>query len=226
MEPPVKHDIRALTDSDSDAGKICQLWQTIFPKWPIDPQRLGRLLYGLPGHHYIHEKGFCLSFLEDGKHGKIAAVGVLTEYRGKGLGTALVETARAGLRRAADENGEELSSLEIGSMAPRFWPQMPVDFPPEVGRFFLNRGIYVTFPTHRSQRRCTYGMAGFQKSENPPGSRDLFRDIRASIAPPEILEKVSKTNIKFVPWSAELYEECMAKQRANFVSLLPNSLFK
>lgn len=142
MESPAKHDIRNLTDSEDDFGKICQLWQTIFPKWPIDPQRLGRLLYGLPGLHYIHEKGFCLSFLDDGKHGKIAAVGVLPEYRGKGLGIALMETAQAGLRRAAcEDGGGGLSLLEIGSLAPRFWPQVPVDFPPEVGQFFLNRGI-------------------------------------------------------------------------------------
>lgn len=32
------------------------------------------------------------------------------------------------------------------------------------------------------------------------------------------MERVSKTNIKFTPWSPELYEECMAKQNELFVS--------
>jgi beta-N-acetylhexosaminidase len=78
--------IRDLTNSDEDFEKIWQMWQTIFPKWPIERQRMEKILRQLPGQHYIYEKGFCLSFLTDGSHGKIAAVGVLPEYRGKGLG--------------------------------------------------------------------------------------------------------------------------------------------
>lgn len=133
--------IRQFTDSDEDFEKIWQLWQTIFPKWPIEHQRLEKILHQLPGHHAIHEKGFCLSFLEDGPNGKIAAVGVLPEYRGKGLGTALIQHAQARLRDAARAKGEELKSLEIGSQTPRFWPQMPIDFPQEVKDFFIHRGI-------------------------------------------------------------------------------------
>ncbi|KAF4622739.1 hypothetical protein G7Y89_g14286 [Cudoniella acicularis] len=155
-----------------------------------------KLLHQLPGQHYIHEKGFCLSFLTDGPHGKIAAVGVLPEYRGKGLGTAFMKKAQAELRNVARANGEgELKFLEIGSMTPRFWPQVPIDFPQEVKDFFLHRG--------------------FRKSTEP-AARDLYRDIRGVIAAPEILERVSKMNLKFSPWSPELYEECMTKQRANF----------
>lgn len=100
-----------------------------------------KILHRLPGQHYIHEKGFCLSFLADGAHGKIAAVGVLPEYRGKGLGTAFIEKAKAELTNLARANGgSELKSLDIGSGTPRFWPQMPMDFPPEVKDFFLHRG--------------------------------------------------------------------------------------
>src|SRR6187402_2695745 len=95
--PPVEHTIRSFTNSDEDFEKIWQMWQTIFPKWPIDRQSMEKILHRLPGHHYIHEKGFCLSYLTDGPHGKIAAVGVLPEYRGKGLGTAFMEKAQAEL---------------------------------------------------------------------------------------------------------------------------------
>ncbi|KAF4972987.1 hypothetical protein FZEAL_9447 [Fusarium zealandicum] len=189
-------DIRDLARSNEDFEQIWQMWHTIFPKWPVERQRLQKLLQLLPGHHYIHDKGFCLSFLEGGSHGKLAAVGVLPEYRRKGLGSAFVKRARDGLKDAARANGEEeLKSLEIGSQTPRFWPQMPTDFAPEVKDFFLNRG--------------------FRKSTEP-AARDLFKDTRDDIAPPEILEKVSKMTFKFAPWSPELYEECMAKQQATF----------
>ncbi|CZR61312.1 uncharacterized protein PAC_11208 [Phialocephala subalpina] len=154
---PVEHTIRDLTGSDEDFEKIWQMWQTIFPKWPIERQRMEKILHQLPGHHYIHEKGFCLSYLTDGPHGKIAAVGVMPEYRGKGLGSAFIGKAQAELR--------------------------------------IN--------------------ARFHKSTGP-AVRDLYKDIRGAIAPPEILARVSKTNIKFSPWSLELYEECITKQRANF----------
>lgn len=60
------------------------------------------------------------------------------------------------------------------------------------------------------------GYPGFRKSTGPT-SRDLYKDIRGAVAPPEILERVSKTHLKFSPWSPELYEECVTKQRANFV---------
>lgn len=140
---PTKHDIRGFNSSDEDLGSIWQMWQTIFPKWPIERQRMEKLLHLVPGQHYIHEKGFCLSFLEDGAHGKIAAVGVLPEYRRKGLGTAFMTKAQAELRNTARANGGELKSLELGSQTPRFWPQMPIDFPPEVKDFFLHIGRYI-----------------------------------------------------------------------------------
>lgn len=48
---------------------------------------------------------------------------------------------------------------------------------------------------------------------------DLFKDIREGpIAPPEVMEKISKVNVKFCTWSPELEEECLTKQRATFVS--------
>ena len=141
VEPWSVEGIRDLTSSDEDFDILWQTWQTIFSKWPIERRRMEKILRRLPGQHYIHEKGFCLSYLTDGSHGKIAAVGVLPTYRGKGLGTAFLKKAQDGLRNVARANGEgELKSLEIGSMAPRFWPQMPMAFPQEVKDFFLHRG--------------------------------------------------------------------------------------
>jgi beta-N-acetylhexosaminidase len=140
--PPVKHAIRGLTNFNEDFEHILQMWKTIFPKWPIERSRMQKLLRQPSGRHYIHEKGFCLSFLTDGPHGKIAAVGVLSEYRGNGLGTAFMKKAQAELRSMARANGDgELKSLEIGSVFPRFWPQVPIDFPQEFKDFFLHSGM-------------------------------------------------------------------------------------
>ncbi|KAF5025682.1 hypothetical protein F66182_2288 [Fusarium sp. NRRL 66182] len=192
----VKHDIRNLTESDQDIEKIWQMWHTIFPEWPIEKQRMGKLLFGFPDqHHFIHDQGFIISSLTNGVHGRVAAVGVLPAYRRKGLGTALMEKAQAALREASSAGqGRKLESLEIGSIFPRYWPQVPKAFSAEVKEFFLHRG--------------------FQEAPEPV--RDLFKDVRESIAPPEIMARVSKTNVKFSPWSVELYEECMKKQRAQF----------
>jgi beta-N-acetylhexosaminidase len=141
---PVKHNFKDITNWDEDFEQLWQVWQTIFPKWPIERARMLNFLSQLPGRHYIHEKGFCLSFV-DGQRGRIAAVGVLPEYRGKGLGTAFLSKAQTELRNMARANGDgEVKSLEIGSNAPRFWLGVQTDFPQEVKDFFVHRGMYTT----------------------------------------------------------------------------------
>ena len=39
--------IRDLISSDEDFEKIWQMWQTIFPKWPIGRKRMEKLLHQL-----------------------------------------------------------------------------------------------------------------------------------------------------------------------------------
>lgn len=133
--------IKKYSNSEEDFEKLFQLWHTVFPEWPIERQRLGKILHHplIPGNHYIHEHGFILSYLVDGTHGKISAVGVLPRFRGKGLGTALLKNAQAGLKNAAGEGG--LKSLEIGSKTPRFWPGLPIGFSQEVKDFFVHRSM-------------------------------------------------------------------------------------
>ncbi|KAM0248354.1 hypothetical protein ACHAP5_003527 [Fusarium lateritium] len=195
--PPVQYDIRELSNSEDDTQQVWQMWQTVFPDWPIEKERFNGLLFGLPDHHHwINENGFCLSFYSKNEPlGRIAALGVLPEHRRKGLGTALLDKAKAGLRAAArQDEGKELASLEMGSIFPRFWWQVPVDFPAEVKDFL----------SHRSTQNASQPV------------RDLYKDIRETVVPPEIVERVSETKATFSPWSAELYEECMAKQEAQF----------
>lgn len=139
--PSINYDIRAFTSSDEDFEKLYQMWHIVFPEWPIEHQRLKNIMQKLPGQHYIHEKGFCLSFLSDVAHGKIAAIGILPEYRGKGLGTAFIKNIQNEWKNIGRTNAEgKLEPLDIGSQTPRFWPAVPTSFSQEVIDFYIHRG--------------------------------------------------------------------------------------
>lgn len=139
-------DIRRLSRSDEDILQLWNIWQDLFPKWPMELKRLAIILRQDHGHHFIHEKGFVMSYffsLEGRNYGKITAVGVLPEYRGKGLGTALICKAREALT-----NEGPLKSLQFGSVFPRFWPAVPIEFPQETKDFLLHRG---SLPLHSQE---------------------------------------------------------------------------
>ncbi|RDL35281.1 uncharacterized protein BP5553_07212 [Venustampulla echinocandica] len=193
---PPNMGIRAVTSSDKDVDKIWSLWQEIFTKWPIQRQRLAEILYKPGWKHYLHDNGFCLAYSVGDGHARISVVGVLPGFRGKGLGTAFVRMAHAELKIVASQHGQSgLESFGIGSVFPRFWPGIPIDVPQVDKEFFLHRGF---------------------RGPTGPTSRDLFRDITSDVAPPDVVDRVSKLPFKFTPWSPALEEECMTKQRANF----------
>ncbi|KAF8865716.1 putative beta-N-acetylglucosaminidase [Acephala macrosclerotiorum] len=191
--------IKSFSGSIEEIKKISKMWDLIFPKWPIAVPRLTKILRQPHGRHYIHQGGFCLSFLEAGPNGKIAAVGVLPEYRGKGLGTMLLRKSQKELATMAQSSGQgTLKSLTIGSVFPRLWGEVPVDFSQDDKDFLSHKGF---------------------RHPIKPTARDLYRNITKGIAPPETLARVAKLPLKFSPWSAELYEECMTRQRANFKNI-------
>ena len=207
-----------------DFEKLWRMWHIVFSSWPITRERLLAIFTLLPGaHHLMSEHGFVLAYLEGGKHGKIAAVGVMPAYQGKGLGTKLLDRARDELEKAAWETegegkGKEkagLKSLEIGSGTPRFWNMVPTSFPEELKAWFTRRGESLS-PWDNG---VVLMDTGFKKGDKV--TRDLYRDIRGEIeiASPEVMEKVSQSHIEFRPWSPELEEECLTKQRALFVSV-------
>ncbi|KAL3424922.1 beta-N-acetylglucosaminidase [Phlyctema vagabunda] len=190
------HEIQQFVGSDAGVDFVWKLYNEIFPKWPMDLQKMKRFLVHPTGHHFIHEKGFCLAFLTGAEHGRITCIGVAEESRGKGIGTALIKRAQEHIRGVTFMAGrEKLLSFEIGSIFPRFWPGVPIYFPQESKNFLVHRG--------------------FQK-QTAPTARDMYKDIRNEIAPAAVLERVSKLDLTFAPWSPEGYEECMKKQRANF----------
>ncbi|OBT71020.1 hypothetical protein VF21_10127 [Pseudogymnoascus sp. 05NY08] len=192
-----KHEVRSLNStSEDEVTHVWNLWQEIFPTWPIERSHLALILTQSDRIHLIHDKGFSLAYYEKtdvGVDGMISIIGVLDSYRGKGLGTALVNKTREELQ--ALSRAGEITSIGIKSSFPRLWPGVPISFPSKYRDFFLHRG--------------------FRKSQEPT-ARDLWKSITADIAPPAVLEQVAKLPLTFAPWSPELYEECMTKQRANF----------
>jgi beta-N-acetylhexosaminidase len=226
----VKHDIRNLdSTSEDDVTHVWNLWQEIFPTWPIERSRLALILTLGSPIHLIHDKGFSLAYYdqaETGLHGMLSVVGVLESYRSKGLGTALVNKTREEL--LARSGTGTLASFGIKSSFPRIWPGVPLSLPAKEREFFLHRGEIIllsftrTIHIGRSCLGCHWRILdvsnhfiGFHRSQLPT-SRDLFKSIATEIAPPAVLERVAKLPLTFSPWSEKLYKECMTKQRANF----------
>jgi beta-N-acetylhexosaminidase len=133
------HQVHAIsTGSATDLEKVWHMWQYIFPRWSIDRLRLQAILSSSSARLYIHDKGFCLAFFVNQKVAKIAIIGVLPTCRGQGIGTTLVKTTH---QRISSECA--LGSFGIGSVFPRLWPGVPVDFPQSDKDFFLHRGFYL-----------------------------------------------------------------------------------
>ena len=192
--------------NDDQITQVAALWSATLPEWPITINRLGMLLRRDHCICLLHTYGFCITYLHDGT-GKLAVLGVVPEYRNKGLGTALIKQARKQL----DTLGE-VKNWSLGSVFPRLWAGVPFDIDGVSGEFFTHRGLYKPKSSH--SRGLTVCI-GFRKSKTPT-SRDLFRDISQTVATPEVLERVSKLHVEFVPWSKDLEEETLAKQEANF----------
>ncbi|KAH7372106.1 hypothetical protein BKA64DRAFT_728857 [Cadophora sp. MPI-SDFR-AT-0126] len=158
--------------------------------------------------------GFILAYLGDGgKKGYISALGVLPQYRGKGVGSKLLERGLVGLK-SAGAAGEELHGdtesgegmkIVIGSEMPRFWPGLPIGFVEGGGDW---------------DARKWWGRRGFKKPTGGPIIKDLFKDIRTEVVPADVRERVEmivkEKGLRFAPWDESGYDECMEKQSDNF----------
>lgn len=142
-----KHEIRSLNArAEDDITHVWNLWDQIFPTWPIERIHLAELIAGADGVHLIHDKGFSLTYYQQtdsGLDGMLSIIGVLASYRGKGLGTALVNKTRREL--VARSGNGKLTGFRIGSSFPRFWPGVPISLPSKDRNFFLHRGKNCTF---------------------------------------------------------------------------------
>ncbi|KAL2062062.1 hypothetical protein VTL71DRAFT_6328 [Oculimacula yallundae] len=213
--------IRPLDLENGDFDAVYKLWTTTFPNWPIPRDLLERMLthpfLSSNSRHFVSTTqtpssqtpiitGFILSYLSDNAQtGFISALGITPSSRNQGIGSALLSKAKEALREAAKEKGVTLKKFVLGSVTPRFWPGVPVEFVGEgEGRGGFGRW---------------WGGRGFTKSTGPI-IKDLFKDIRTELMAPAIQEKILRTatekGIRFAPWSEGGYEECMTKQQANF----------
>lgn len=129
--------IRLFDGSELDINHILTLWQKIFPSWAIERERLARILAKKSGQHFVHDSGFCLSFVGGGL-AKISIIGVLPEHQGKGIGTGLINKAVYELKLTATDP----LPLGIGSSFPRLWPGVPTSMAPKDKDFFLHRGMF------------------------------------------------------------------------------------
>ncbi|CZS92907.1 uncharacterized protein RAG0_03417 [Rhynchosporium agropyri] len=162
---PKIHHIRRLSKSDEEISQLWNLWQKIFPKWPVELKRLATNLRGEHSHHFIREKGFVMSYifsLDGINHGKITAVGVLPEYQGTWPRNCF-----------------------LGSVFPHFWPGVPIDFPQETKDFLLHR--FKLYPGTSGQMRAFIDPITYFRLPKPiePTARDFYRDITGDIAPPD-----------------------------------------
>ncbi|RFU32228.1 hypothetical protein B7463_g4130, partial [Scytalidium lignicola] len=180
----ITKEITLFNGSDSQIQHIWTLWNDVLKKWLVSLPRLTYILRHGGGRHYLHDHGFCLSYLVDDANGKVAAIAVHPDHQGRGIGTALIDRAK-----------ENLKTVRIGSIFPRFWPGVPIQLSEDIKSFFHNRGF---------------------KTLSNPTPRDLFRDISNDVAPPDVILRVENLPCRFIPWSPELYTECMGKQNENF----------
>lgn len=138
-----KPEVRLLdSNSEDDITHLWTLWRDILPKWPVDKEHLTMLVTKVPGVHLIHEKGFSLAYYQatnsGGFEAHLSAIGVLESYRGKGLGTTLVNKTREELKKRSQNRSIE--SFGVRSQFPRFWPGVPTSFAPKDKDFFVHRG--------------------------------------------------------------------------------------
>jgi beta-N-acetylhexosaminidase len=131
-------------DREKDLGTLHDMWNRIFPDWFTERTAIKNLVDAENARHYIHPSGFCLSFLINNVHGRVAVLGVLPEHRGKGIGTSLLTKASEGLRSEAAAHGG-LKSFGLGSVFPRIWPGVPINIPQEYKDFFVHRGSFAFF---------------------------------------------------------------------------------
>lgn len=140
---PAKIEVQVLdAGSEDQITQLWKLWQEIFPTWTIKQEHLAMMITKVPGLHLIHEKGFSLAYYDKaeagGINGVLSVVGVVESYRGKGLGTTLVNRTREELK-AKSETGQ-IASFELSSAYVHFWPGVPTSLSEKDKEFFVHRG--------------------------------------------------------------------------------------
>ncbi|KAL4926251.1 putative beta-N-acetylglucosaminidase [Aspergillus undulatus] len=220
-----------------DIPSISQLWIVSFPAYPLSQEHLATLIAHQNGHHYIARIpgegktiGFVLAYTTKNPRqdpnseivptsGYLAVLAVHPHYRGRGIGTALVNETKSWFKMAF-----EPCKLEVGSGIPRFWPGVPVPVSAPISGSAKNGSQKDSKCEEDSSSSSDSALPfflnrGFRMRPDPPRSVDLYRDIRTfSLAETgiEYGQRAKDAGYTFAPLTEDGYAECLAGQERNF----------
>jgi GNAT superfamily N-acetyltransferase len=184
-------------DADRDEAATFDLWQkTVGQEWPVAPSRFRQILAGPESQHFVVREeeqviGFCAtlkSIRESQRVGHLAALLVAPHRQGRGIGTALHNSALKQFRG--------LSSVQLGSISPRFWCGVPGNLP-SAARFFRARG--------------------WSFSET---AYDLVQDLHHYITPPYIYQRMERERVSFEVASSQSIGDILAFETREFPNWL------
>lgn len=185
--------------SAHDADAITALWQqTVGQQWPLAADRLHFILSQTEPAHFVARVngevvGFVATFQSFRGHvkvGHLALLLVAPALQRQGIGTALHATALEYFKQAG------LSSVQLGSISPRFWCGIPTDLPSALA-FFRHLGW-----------------------ENSGTVYDLVRDISDSTLPVEIVARMQREGISIECASSENVTDVLAFEAKEFPNWL------
>jgi GNAT superfamily N-acetyltransferase len=184
-------------DARRDEAAVLDLWQkTIGQEWPVSPLRFHHVLAGPESQHFVVREegqviGFCATFKsirESRKVGHLAALLVAPHKQGRGIGTALHTIALKQL--------SGLSSVQLGSISPRFWCGVPGNLP-SAARFFHARGWNFSETVY-----------------------DLVQDLRDYTTPPQIYQRMERERISFETATSQNIADILAFETREFPNWL------
>jgi beta-N-acetylhexosaminidase len=189
-----------LYNADRDVADVHSLWQAVFaPNWSINQERMTKVLNGPEPQHFVARingriVGFAatLQSSKDGiKSGQLAALLVHPDIQRQGIGSALYDTALAHLQATG------ASSIQLGSIVPRFWPGIPTQLPKAMD---------------------FYKAKGWEPSETV---YDLAQDLSAYQTPATIIQRAEKEHITISSATSQNVTDALAFEAKEFPAWLP-----
>ncbi len=184
-------------DAHRDEADVLDLWQkTVGQAWPIYPSRFRLVLAGPEPQHFVVREdgqviGFAATFKSPGapqQAGHLAALLVAPHKQGHGIGTAMHDTA---LKQLSDT-----SSVQLGSLTPRFWCGVPGNLSSATD-FFRARGWSFSDTVY-----------------------DLVQDLHTYTTPPYIHQRMEHEHISFELATSQSIADVLAFETREFPNWL------
>jgi beta-N-acetylhexosaminidase len=186
-------------DGANDARLIVELWQTTLGQsWPLEAKRIEQVLAGPEPQHFVVREdglisGFAATFISrrgGDRTGHLAAILVAPYKQNEGVGTALHETAMAHFRQMG------VSTVQLGSITPRFWCGVPTNLPGALA-FFRARGWELDAPVY-----------------------DLAQDLTHYETPAYMWQRMVDEHIRFETMTSQHVTEALAFEMREFPNWL------